>query len=473
MVHKGRSLYAGSRIDAVEYFCDTLNYRFTKNMEPVDFLFDIANGTERPSTSRHALSAQQLLEFFSKSIYYRAPVVMNGTACKFTMLPIDRVPYYGYLQSTAALWQIGNSVRKSSIILQRAFLVKLKEYEVIKKLFKSNVGLGLFLGYFMKGQGSYGDYCLSLLGIPYSETNNLTALLYLTVAVLFLQQVINVHIICQKIQVFRYERNCNATSVVGFFLSSFLSEIPFIVFFALIFINIVYNFADLNSGVQNYWFFVGVELLVAILGYTTALMAAAVIRREIVVRDLFIFFFLMMTFCSGYIFPLPTMTQDVRDISVVNPFRWVFEALMFWKFHDYKDGPAYLKKYTFYTFEKQKIFGILFNFIIFSVVLFFIAILPLPNTLRRKRMLESFDALDENDDKSKDRVSLVTPTIFMRESSFTGITRLSSKNSIHSNDDNKDITRGPVVSFRNLSYRVTDPTSPMGYKNILQNVTGR
>jgi hypothetical protein len=62
----GRVIYTGSCVGAKTYFCsDELGYIMQENVELVDFLLDIASGTERP--------AGRLFTTFKKNIKTNKP----------------------------------------------------------------------------------------------------------------------------------------------------------------------------------------------------------------------------------------------------------------------------------------------------------------------------------------------------------------------------------------------------------------
>lgn len=473
-VKNGRSIYAADKESAIKYFTSSpLNYRFTPDMDPIDFMLDIANGVERPTGTRIPPDIETLQKYFEDSVLNPLPI--DDKVC-FKVLPDQDIPMLGYCSIQRDEW--AKLFDSSLVVIHRAFFVKFKEFEILKKSFMSSVIIGLFLGYFLLGQGDFGDYCLSLVGIPYTEVTNISACMFLMLAVLFANQVINVHILCQKIQIFRYEREAKCCPTVGFFLATFLSEIPFTWFFGFIFSNITYFMADLNEGAYNYRFYMAVHFLISIIGFTTALMFASVFRREIVVRDLFLFCLFMMFMTAGFIFPQPTMTRNAVEISAINCFRWAYEALMVWKYAGYPDGKQLLSTYDFDDFDKSKVFGILVNFIIFDLVVFFISLIPIPNTLHRKALpphkansnIDDARASSEVD-ISKDKNVLVKPDIYLRESSVSG----KSNNSLMSVTglEEEVSLKGPSVHFRNLSYQVADRKSPMGYKNVLHMMNGR
>lgn len=474
LISQGRTIYAGENQNISKFFCSSpIGFSLKSGVELSDFLMDIANGVERPTGSRTAPTSEVLQSQFESSQYFQDPQPPSEYKT-ISILPLDIVPYYGFFDHSESL----RLLKKTGIVIERAFFVKFREFQVLRKSFSASVVLGLFFGYFLWNAGNFGDYCLSMVQIPYPLVTTLAACFFLFVAVLFAFQVINVHIICQKLQVFRYERSAKCCPTIGFWLAMILSEIPFTVFFGLIFSNISYFMGSLNTGVDNYFFYMGVHVLVSIVGFTSALMLAAVTRREIVVRDFFLFCLFMNSMTSGFMFQQPNMEDSVVKISEINPLRWAYQATMVWKFKDYPDGDKLLATYDFQNFDKERVFPILINFIIFDAFIIFLSLIPLPNTLKRIPRPPPATSVDIEADIDDIRASSrapepVKPTIFTREASVTGKTVLHSQPSVSGLEHEEPEIRGPTVFFHNISLQVPDRRSPLGYRNVLHKLTGR
>lgn len=475
LLSQGRTIYSGDRSNIINYFCSSpMDYRLKTGTELPDFLMDISNGIERPTGSRKAPTNEMLQNQYETSTFFENPEPIPNSI-SISLLPATIVPYYGFLDHTESF----RLIKKTPIVIERAFFIKFREYEVLRKSFTASIVLGLFFGYFLWNAGNFGDYCLSMVLIPYPLVTTLASCFFLFVAVLFALQVINVHIICQKLQVFRYERSAKCCPTIGFWLAMILSEIPFTIFFGLIFSNISYWMGSLNTGVENYFFYMGVHIFVSIIGFTSTLMLAAVTRREIVVRDFFLFCLFMNSMTSGFMFQQPNMEDAVVKISAINPLRWAYEAIMLWKFKDYPDGIRYLSTYAFENFEKERVFSILVNFIIFDAIIIFFSLIPLPNTLKRVIQLPpprpSQEIETEGDDirYSTRNSEPVKPTLFSREASVTGKNAFHSQPSVSGLESEETEIRGPTVFFHNITLQVPDRRSPLGYKNVLHKVTGR
>ena len=490
LVSGGITLFASSRENITRFFCNRpLDYQIGEDVDVSDFVLDIADGVERPVGARRALTNEEIQQQFQQSAYYepfsrgrnsRFPHVKPApSAATFVdVLPQTRRKYFGYFNTSRFV----NNVGLTSIVMRRAFYVKIRETAILTKSMKAMCFLSLFLGYFSWMVGDFGDYVMSLLGMPYPEVTNLGALLFLIIGVNYGSQVTNVHILGQKIKTFRYEQKAGACPTVGFWLACILSEIPFTVFFAWVFSNILYFMGALNTGAEDYFFFMAVQSLLAIIGLLTALMFTAVFRREIVVRDLFVFCLFMMILTSGMLFAQDTMRTSVVKISKINCLRWAYESLMVWKFEEYPDGERYLSGYSYENFDKNNIFHILFNFILFDSVVILLALLPPPNTLRRRRQNEVsikdratvFErSEDDDDDRFSNRLTDTSGSLFPRELSVHGSSHGSNsmQASAHGLEGDEEEIRGPVISLVGLTYRLADRSNDMGYTEILSNIS--
>lgn len=326
----GFSIYAGDASSIKEYFTSPeLGYKFLDSRNPADFLLDIASGIERPKGKRDAMQSNVMQKVFESSAYcdlnpgeLATPELIVKQTEKVAVLPVTSVPYYGY-----RLDSISTSLYRSVVVLERAMKVKFQEREVLKKSFGASVVVSLFIGYFAYGTGNIGDYALSLFTFPYADTTNTTSILFLSSAYLVLQQVINVHIICQKIRVFRYEQKAGISPVLGFWASTIISELIFSMFFTVLFCLILYYMCAFGD-ISEFSFYISVQLCNTIVFTLTTIMMAAIFKTEFIVRDIYLLCSFSMLFLTGFIFTLPTIRPEVRDISAINPLRWIFEALV-------------------------------------------------------------------------------------------------------------------------------------------------
>ena len=492
LVSGGITLFASASENITRFFCNRpLDYQLSEDVDISDFLLDIADGLERPVGARRALSNEEIHTQFQQSAYYEpfsrgrtsdSPIVKAPSANTLVdVLPQTHRPYFGYFNATKTWDNIG----LTSIVLRRAFFVKFRETAILSKTMKSMCFIGLFLGYFSLGVGNFGDYVMSLLKMPYPEATNLAAVLFVALAVNYGSQVTNVHIIGQKIKTFRYEQRAGACPTLGFWFTCMIAEIPFTVFFAMVFSHILYFMGELNTGMEDYLYYMAVQALISIVGVLTALMFTAVFRREIVVRDLFVFTLFSMILSSGMLFTQQTMRTFVVDVSKINCLRWAYEAVMVWKFKDYPDGTTYLTNYSFQNFEKNNIFHILINFILFDACVILLALLPSPNTLRRRKQDEvsirnratRFEKRDSEleDDRFSNRLTDTGGgSLFARDlgtqNSSHGANTLPQA-SAHGLEGDEEEIRGPVVSLVGLTYRWVDRKADLGYHEALSNIS--
>jgi ABC-type multidrug transport system ATPase subunit len=520
LLAEGYSIYASAPHNLVSYFSSSkMGYVFNKDKDrekgepPTDLMewvLDIAAGTERPTTQRIADDPAIQQEKFESSALFKRP---HAGSEALSVFPEEMFSLWGYRLTTQepplAL------LRRVRVVLQRCLHVKTKEYAAIKTGLGGSILVALLVGYLQFAVGSYGQYTMSLIFYPYVNTSNVTALLFFVCAFPFTQQVMAVQFVCRKVANFRHEQQAGACPSLTFAVATFLSEAPFVLFYGFVFATIVYFMSALNVGLGNYCFFVQELSLFALIGYLTAFLFAVLLREEILVRDTFLCCLFMMLMLSGFPFQLSTIRSDIADVSVLNPMRWALASLMSWKFGAayYKDGDQYLKPYNFQDFPHTNVFYIFGNFIAFSLSLSTLLLLPRPNFLRRSRaskrsrrsLAYSFDGANSDGDVADGGSSssfgsggggggsargsfdiiyartrtqdLTKPLIFTRESSLTGSQRLSINLSQSGGgdlgDDTLDAGRGPTVSFSNVTYRVKRRTAAAGHKTILDRVSGR
>ena len=160
-----------------------------------------------------------------------------------------------------------------------------------------------------------------------------------------------------------------------------------------------------------------------------------------------------------------------------------------WYFSGKVDGALYLSNYKYGGFDRSDVFGIMTNFLIGINLITFFFLLPEP--LRMKRMIQvqrarttgdrssitsNDSSVDGHDHNTPPRLNerqseAVQPIMFMRESTVTGRQSKLSVNMSQMGEENT--SRGPTVMMKDVTYRVRDPTSPVGYKTVLNRISGQ
>lgn len=476
LIAGGYSITSVPAMSIESYFTDKdLGYSRRKGTDLIDFVYDIASGVERSTTRRVADSSFALHEKFEVSSYYKKPSVVDGFS--YSALPTEQgLKYYGYKIDGPSLLAY-----RTYIALCRALRVKFREIEIIKKTFGSSILVGLVVGYLQWNQGSYGIYTMTIVQVPYPQTANITAVLFFISIFVFVQQALNVHVICKKFEQFRTEQLVKCTPTLSFVIATALSEGPFVVFSAFIFANLIYWMTSMNNGSDNYFYFCNVLVMVSLVGLSTTAMMTGVLRREFVVRDMYLLFSFLMVLISGFPFQLPGVRDYIADIAVINPTRWAFEALMKWKFgQHYEDGNYYITPFGFNTFNDGHVFEIQFNFIVFAIVVLVLSLLPKPNVLKRRDIYKnaidtsrmSTDSFDGTNMPAPRTSEMVKPLLFTRESSI--VSNKSRLSVTVSQQGESAVSRGGTVSFQNINYYLNDYSR--GSKNstkVLDNVSGQ
>lgn len=304
---------------------------------PIDFIMDICSGVERPKGQRlppTALELQNNFELNCTLCEYK--VISSGGGVSFsvdgasgatTVLPATRPKPYLNLLVNNNLWGKKSLLgRRVWVAFDRAVTTKLREYAILRKSLFSNTLIGLLIGYFCYNQGDFGDYTMSMFNLPYEKVTNIASQLFISNCFVFVTQVLNVHIICQKMKVYRSEQRGGVMSAGVFFLSTLMAEIPFAMFYASIFSALVYFMVGYRTGYENFQFFMTVQVLIAALGVMFTLLSAAVFVKEFVVRDIFLVLSFVMIMVSGFPFSLKVMRDWMVDATHYNPLRWSFEC---------------------------------------------------------------------------------------------------------------------------------------------------
>jgi ATP-binding cassette subfamily G (WHITE) protein 2 (SNQ2) len=486
LMYEGYSIFAGNKKNLVPYF-SSIDYNVSNDTNIVEFLMDVAEGTERCRGKRQKdIPNASLLHInFEKSAYTDK---MDASLSFTAILPETTVKRYGYFQGGSSL---AARLYRSFTAFERAFWVKMWDHESTKKSIGANTIVGLLIGYFDYGTGEFGQYSKQLF-FPYNQASNCAALLFIISVYVIVQQISGVHTVCQKMRVFRYEQKADCCPLFGMWIATIVSEAFFGVIFMTYFASVLFFMTDLNSTAEMP-FYLATIAMQTMVGCAVATSLAGVFRAEIVVRDVFVFYLFGNIMLSGYPFQMPAMTDDARALSYIDPMRWCFETLMVWKYLDYVDGVSFLTPYDHQNFDKSKIFGILFNFLIFFNGVLLLTMIPPPNTLTRKlreltgaerraqkarrASVEATDFSDEDltDDQMNELQRQKTPQkplLFSRETYVTGMkSELSCSNSSLGLTDVRN-TVGPKIEFDGLSYMLKDKKAPLGYRPLLSNITG-
>lgn len=299
------------------------------------------------------------------------------------------------------------------------------------------------------------------------------------------------HVVCQKVELFRYEQNSSITTSFAFIVASFLSEVPYTVVGSVIFSSLIYLLADLGQVIDDYYYFTQLIIMLGLLGIAGAYMFALLIRKELIIRDLLLVIMTLCALLSGFPVQLDSMPSYIASAAGINPIRWAFEGMMAWKLLMYEDGETYLTPFEFEAFDHNKAKSIINNFL--WVTLAIAIVLTMKEPLLLKRVAESktpkttsmsrdsVDSMPEHMSESRSSLGLprkstrqselVKPVLFMRESSVTN--HVSAQLSINlSMAGEANTSHGPTIAFKDISYRVADDTSPGGCRVILNRVNG-
>jgi ABC-type multidrug transport system ATPase subunit len=478
LLSEGFSIFNSSPANIEEYFTST-EMAYIKNDDTalIDFVIDIASGVERSAKKRIADAPVVLQEQFEFSSLFIRPNNESG----LTALPlINSEATYGYALDSPDLLAY-----RSYIVIHRALYVKLREREVIARVCVSSCLAGLLIGYLQLNQGNYGYYTMTLWKLPFTSTANFTAFLFLSSTFVLVQQALGIHLLCQKLRIFRYEQQAKCCPAIAFGLGLFIAEVPTTVIGAALYSTISYFLADANKGVWNFFFFTNVLCMQALVGLVSAILFAAVLKKEFAVRDIYLLCTFLMVLLSGFTLQLPSIVHWIKDLTVINPLRWTFQALMTWKFKGYyHDGQDYIEQFFPDEFPGgyENVRNILSYFILVSASLIIVALIPSPNLLKRKSSSESSQAESDIRASRESRDSLndilvptrtseiVKPLLFTKSSSVASKSQLSIS---ISQQGSQQFSHGPTIKFSDITYNVRNRSKEHGYETVLNRVSGQ
>lgn len=474
LMSQGFSIYAGSTTEASKFFSSsTLGYERKDGVELVDFLIDISSGNERSAKKREAIAPIVLQNTFEISQLFDQPLLSKSAV---SIIPLtSKRPCCPNVDPLDILWL------RTKASISRALVVKSRDIAIIKKSIGSSFIAGLFTGYLQYGQGDIGYFSLSLLKLPYAITANATALLFFSSGFTFSQQVINVHIICQRLLVFRYEQAAKCCPTISFMIAFLISEIPFVLLSTTIFASITFGLGKLAYGFGNYMFFLESLWSIAFIGLIVATLYASVLGHEYSVRELYIASTFFMLLISGFPFQLKVMTAFYQGLSVLNPVKWSFQCLMSWKFgpqtSNILDGSDYLLTFFDTVIGKDELFVALSVIIVILATFLFYSLLPYRSFLKRKESFRLVNrdsvASDVGSEDGKLSISfrstseLHKPLIYTKQSSVSSKSKLSI--SVSQTGEYMKAS-GQTIAFKNIDYYVKELK---GERHVLQDVSGQ
>jgi hypothetical protein len=317
LLTEGHTVFAGPPSKIEEHFCSTeMGYVRKKGVDLVDFTNDVFSGVERPNNLRAPELPSIMQEKFEASPLFEAPT--NSAENCHAFCP-EFFHFFGYTANTHTL---STHLQRFGVILRRAIVTKFKDKRSLQGFFAASFVLSSIVGYLQYGQATYGNYCLSLLGLPYANTTNVGSTMFFVSLFTQAYAFNDSNAYCQKLQLFRYEQASGCGNAPSFFLATAISEVPFALAFGMIFANIVYFMVQFYSSRQDYGFYISTVLLSALCGMSSAVMYCAIFKKELVVRDMFFFSLIVVVLLSGFPFTQAAMPDYMVSFSQIIPTRY-------------------------------------------------------------------------------------------------------------------------------------------------------
>lgn len=316
LLTEGYSIYTGPANKLDEHFCSaSMGYLRKKDVDIVDFILDISSGIERPNTMRIAELPATMQEKFEACSLFVSPSFEKTNVHAFVPEFFALMGFTANFQHPAIQWA------RFTVILRRAVVTKFKDFNSLRALIGASAVLSSFIGYLQYGQGNYGQYCLSLIGIPFKNTTNVGSLIFFLSLFTQCYFFADAHSHCQKLQLFRYEQASGCNTAPAFFFAMVISETPFALFFGFVFSNILFSMAQLYGSQDDYGFFVSTIMVAALTGLSWTIMFCALFKKELAVRDMFFVSLSIIVLLSGFPFTQPNMPDYLVDFSAVIPTR--------------------------------------------------------------------------------------------------------------------------------------------------------
>ena len=494
LLSEGHSIFSSAPRNIVKHFCSPkVGYVLKESGDVVDFLLDIASGVERPTDKRNADPPEDLQAEFELTEYFDPPqeFVAEGEEG-----PSAFEPNHYALLGLVIKEEPYVFLRRTLIIVHRAIAQKIKDTEAVGKMLVGCILVATVFGYLDYQQAQYGYYTASLLNLPYINTLNTSSLEFFMCAFMYIFPSVNTSAVVAKVKLFRYEQAAGYCSIPAFYLATLVSEGLLSILFSTLFTTIVYFMTGLGKGLNNYLFCAYTMGLMMFVGQGVIFSCVSIFKRERMSRDIFFVSFILQLFVGGYVFPITKLTDNfLYTMAGFSPLRWSFEGLMSWKFSFYADGESYLATYGFDTFSHNDSLGILGNFFLVSQGIFLLSLISNINLLEvHRRQSAASKSASKNNlvdpqriisvdeeyvlDKAAPLISrtsrqseLVKPALFVRASLTPNLSTRLSVNISNTGEHNTD--KGPTVMFRDITFKVRDRRSPLGYKTILDHVSGQ
>lgn len=316
LLTEGHSIFSGRTSQLETHFCSSdMGYVRKRGVELVDFAYDICTGIERPDTMRVAELPSIMQEKFEATAMFMVPNKSDGNCHAFTP---EFFKGFGYLANVQP-FQV--QMRRFFVVLRRAITTKFKDVNSLRALFGASLILSTIIGYLQYGQGNYGSFCVSLVGVPYKNTTNVGSLIFFVSLFTQCFFFVDAHAHCQKLQLFRYEQVSGCGNAPAFFLAMVISEVPFAIYFGFVFANVLFNMAQLYGSPDDYGYFVSVVIMAALVGLSWTVNYCAIFKKELAVRDMFFLSLAIIVLLSGFPFTQPNMPDYMVSFSQIIPTR--------------------------------------------------------------------------------------------------------------------------------------------------------
>ena len=318
LLSDGYTIYSAAPNQVDIHICSAeMGYLRKKDVSLIDFTVDIGSGVERPDTMRVAEHPSVMQEKFEASKLFTSPSHDAQNSHAFSP------EFFKWFGLVANIQPVGVQLRRFWVVLKRAIYTKVHNRNTMKSLFMASTVLSTIVGYLQYGQGSYGNYCLNLLGVPFKNTTNVGSLIFFLSLFTQAYFFVDAHALCRKLQLFRYEQAAGVNTTPAFFVATVLSEAPAALAFGMVFGSILYSMSQIYGDGADFGYFISTILMACLVGLSCAVMYCAIFKKELAVRDMFFVSLAIVVLLSGFPFSQPNMPDYLIDFSTIIPTRCV------------------------------------------------------------------------------------------------------------------------------------------------------
>jgi hypothetical protein len=306
-----------------------------------------------------------------------------------------------------------------------------------------------------------------------SSAANIASLIFFMMMYCVMNNLQAIPQLCNMTVIYRREHAANAYSPWPYYFSLAITNLPIIIFFHLLMMNL--SFWSLGFDSDQFGFFFGLLLMTNITAFYFAQFLAAATGTASLALAIFPVCFLFFSMFAGFSILLPNVSSGWEWATYISYPRWAYQGLMVSQFEDVNGGDQLLKDYGFDDYEKANSFPILLIFTVLFGLLTYLCLRPRASKLEKcstKRELVTV-TVEESKGDEEEGGAATKPLLGEYDPGFDteGVWPTRSTLDVEffrktTGDINEVMSRGMRLIFLDVDYKV--PT-----KHILKGISGR